>query len=68
LNLTKTHAPYHLIKAVKPHIIVKGCDYNGKAEVGQDIAGVLKLVLFVEVRSTTKTIEKIQQGELQCKQ
>jgi D-beta-D-heptose 7-phosphate kinase/D-beta-D-heptose 1-phosphate adenosyltransferase len=54
--------PYNLIKAVKPHILVKGGDYEGKAVVGQDIANELKLVQFFNGKSTTKTIEKIQQG------
>ena len=54
--------PYDLIKAVKPHTLVKGGDYEGKAVVGQDIADELKLVQFVDGKSTTKTIEKIQQG------
>ncbi len=54
--------PYDLIKAVKPHILVKGGDYEGKDVVGQDIADELKLVQFVDGKSTTRTIEKIQQG------
>jgi len=54
--------PYDLIKAIKPHILVKGGDYEGKQVVGQDIADELKLVQFVDGKSTTKTIEKIQQG------
>lgn len=52
--------PYELIKAVQPHILVKGGDYEGKEVVGQDIADVLRLVNFVEGKSTTKTIEKIK--------
>jgi len=52
--------PYDLIKLIKPHTLVKGGDYEGKAVVGQDIANELKLVQFVEGKSTTKTIEKIQ--------
>ena len=51
--------PYELIKAVKPHILVKGGDYEGKEVVGQDIADELRLVNFVEGKSTTKTIERI---------
>lgn len=58
--------PYHLIEAVKPHILVKGGDYIGEAVVGQDIADELKLVEFVDGKSTTKTIEQIQKGKLQC--
>jgi len=53
--------PYDLIKTVKPHILVKGGDYEGKQVVGQDIADELKLVQFVDGKSTTKTIQKIQQ-------
>jgi len=58
--------PYELIKAVKPHILVKGGDYEGKEVVGQDIADELRLVNFVEGKSTTKTIAKIQGESLIC--
>jgi D-beta-D-heptose 7-phosphate kinase/D-beta-D-heptose 1-phosphate adenosyltransferase len=54
--------PYDLIKAIKPHVLVKGGDYKGKAVVGQDIADELKLVQFVDGKSTTRTIEKIQKS------
>jgi len=54
--------PYDLIKAIKPHILVKGGDYEDKNVVGQDIVDELKLVQFVDGKSTTRTIEKIQQG------
>ena len=53
--------PYNLIKAIKPHVLVKGGDYEGKDVVGQDISDELKLVQFVDGKSTTKTIQKIQQ-------
>jgi D-beta-D-heptose 7-phosphate kinase/D-beta-D-heptose 1-phosphate adenosyltransferase len=56
------NTPYELIKAVKPDILVKGGDYEGKKVVGQDIASELKLVKFVDGKSTTKTIKKIQQN------
>ncbi len=52
--------PYELIKIVQPDILVKGGDYEGKDVVGSDIAGELKLVQFLDGKSTTKTIEKIQ--------
>ena len=55
--------PYELIKAVKPHILVKGGDYAGKEVVGQDIADELRLVNFVEGKSTTKTIARIKEGD-----
>ena len=51
--------PYNLIKLIKPHTLVKGGDYEGKEVVGQDIADELKLVQFVDGKSTTKTIERI---------
>ena len=52
--------PYKLIQIVQPDVLVKGGDYEGKEVVGSDIASEVKLVQFVDGRSTTKTIEKIQ--------
>lgn len=52
--------PYQLIKSIKPHILVKGGDYQGKKVVGQDIADELKLINFVDGKSTTQMIEKIK--------
>ena len=52
--------PYELIKIVEPDVLVKGGDYEGKEVVGSDIANEVKLVQFVDGKSTTKTIEKIQ--------
>ena len=54
--------PYDLIKTIKPHTLVKGGDYKGKEVIGQDIADELKLVQFVDGKSTTRTIEKIQKS------
>ena len=55
--------PYELIKLIKPHVLVKGGDYEGKDVVGQDIANELKLVQFVDGKSTTNTIKRIQDNE-----
>jgi D-beta-D-heptose 7-phosphate kinase / D-beta-D-heptose 1-phosphate adenosyltransferase len=55
--------PYELIKLIKPHTLVKGGDYEGKIVVGQDIANELKLVQFVDGKSTTNTIKRIQNSE-----
>jgi len=55
--------PYNLIKLIRPHILVKGGDYEGKKVVGQDIANELKLVKFVDGKSTTNTIKRIQKNE-----
>lgn len=55
--------PYNLINAIKPNVLVKGGDYEGKNVVGQEIADTLKLVNFVAGKSTTKTIEKIKNSQ-----
>ena len=52
--------PYELIKLIKPHVLVKGGDYEGKEVVGKEIADELKLVQFVDGKSTTNTIKRIQ--------
>ena len=52
--------PYELIKLIKPDILVKGGDYEGKKVIGQDIAKELIIVKLINGKSTTKTIEKIQ--------
>jgi D-beta-D-heptose 7-phosphate kinase / D-beta-D-heptose 1-phosphate adenosyltransferase len=52
--------PYELIKLIKPDLLVKGGDYIGKKVVGQDIAKELKLVNFVDGKSTTSIIERIK--------
>ena len=54
------NTPYELIKAVKPHILVKGADYKNKEVIGHDLVKEVKLVDFVEGKSSTKTIEKIK--------
>jgi D-beta-D-heptose 7-phosphate kinase/D-beta-D-heptose 1-phosphate adenosyltransferase len=52
--------PYELIKMIEPDTLVKGGDYKGKEVVGTKFAGSLKLVDFVDGKSTTKTIDKIK--------
>jgi D-beta-D-heptose 7-phosphate kinase / D-beta-D-heptose 1-phosphate adenosyltransferase len=52
--------PHDLIKMIAPDTLVKGGDYEGKDVVGTEFAGELKLVDFVDGKSTTKTIQKIQ--------
>ncbi|RLA73060.1 MAG: bifunctional heptose 7-phosphate kinase/heptose 1-phosphate adenyltransferase [Epsilonproteobacteria bacterium] len=54
--------PHDLIKMIAPDVLVKGGDYEGKKVVGTEFAGELKLVDFVAGKSTTKTIERIQEG------
>jgi len=52
--------PYELINMIAPDVLVKGGDYEGKEVIGTEFASELKLVDFVDGKSTTKTIEKIQ--------
>jgi D-beta-D-heptose 7-phosphate kinase/D-beta-D-heptose 1-phosphate adenosyltransferase len=56
--------PYALIKAIRPHLLVKGADYKGKEVVGSDIADEVQLIAFVSGKSTTSIIKKIN-GENQ---
>jgi D-beta-D-heptose 7-phosphate kinase/D-beta-D-heptose 1-phosphate adenosyltransferase len=51
--------PYELIERVKPDVLVKGADYEGKEVVGSDIAKETILIDFIEGKSTTSTIERI---------
>jgi len=52
--------PINLIKLIEPDVLVKGGDYEGKKIVGEEIAKELKLVKFIDDKSTTKIIERIQ--------
>jgi D-beta-D-heptose 7-phosphate kinase/D-beta-D-heptose 1-phosphate adenosyltransferase len=56
--------PYELIKAVKPDILVKGTDYKNKEVVGSDIAKEVVLIDFIDGKSTTSIIKKIE--DLKC--
>ena len=52
--------PYELIKRIKPDILVKGADYKGKKVVGSDIAKEVRLINFVEGKSTTSIIKRMK--------
>jgi len=52
--------PYELIKEIKPDVLVKGADYRGKEIVGSDIVEEVKLIDFVEGKSTTNIIKRIK--------
>ncbi len=51
--------PHNLIKLIQPDVLVKGADYEGKEVVGTEFAKEVKLIEFVEGKSTTSTIQKI---------
>lgn len=57
--------PYELIKKIQPDVLVKGGDYKPDEVVGKDIVeargGRLELISFVEGKSTTNIINKINQ-------
>ena len=55
--------PIDLITLIQPDILTKGSDYEGKEVVGQDIAKELKLINFVNGKSTTNTIKRIKKHE-----
>jgi len=52
--------PYELIKKIKPDVLVKGADYKDKEIVGSDIVEEVKLIDFVEGKSTTNIIRRIK--------
>jgi D-beta-D-heptose 7-phosphate kinase / D-beta-D-heptose 1-phosphate adenosyltransferase len=57
------NTPYNLIKMINPDILVKGKDYEGEKVVGQDIVDELILVEFIEGKSSSHIINKIQKGD-----
>ncbi|MEO1958402.1 MAG: D-glycero-beta-D-manno-heptose 1-phosphate adenylyltransferase [Nautiliaceae bacterium] len=55
--------PYELIKRVKPDVLVKGKDYEGKEVIGSDIAKEVILINFIKGKSTTRIIERIRNAK-----
>ena len=55
--------PFNLIRNIIPNVLVKGGDYTIENIVGADIVlengGEVKVIPFVEGKSTTKILEKI---------
>jgi D-beta-D-heptose 7-phosphate kinase/D-beta-D-heptose 1-phosphate adenosyltransferase len=52
--------PYELIKELRPDVLVKGADWNVKDVVGNDIVKDVRTIPFVEGKSTSEIIRKIQ--------
>jgi rfaE bifunctional protein nucleotidyltransferase chain/domain len=56
--------PYNLISTIIPDVLVKGGDYNLDSVVGRDIVesygGQVKILNFVEGKSSTNIIEKMK--------
>ncbi len=55
--------PLNLVKAIKPDVLAKGGDYNIDSIVGADVVlnsgGEVKVIPFVEGKSTTAILKKI---------
>lgn len=51
--------PYHLIKAVRPDVLVKGGDYKPSEIVGREFAGKVVRFALLKGRSTTGIIKKV---------
>lgn len=51
--------PYHLIKAVRPDVLVKGGDYKPQEIVGREFAGKVVRFALLKGRSTTGIIKKV---------
>jgi len=58
--------PIELIEMIKPDILVKGSDYKVEDVVGSQYAKELVLIDFVDGKSTTNIIKKIQKNEKNC--
>ena len=54
------NTPFELIKTIKPDTLVKGNDYANKEVIGSNIVNTVELIEFVEGKSTTQLINKIQ--------
>lgn len=52
--------PLELINFLKPDILVKGADYQGKEVVGSHLVSKVELINFEEGFSTSKIIDKIK--------
>jgi D-beta-D-heptose 7-phosphate kinase / D-beta-D-heptose 1-phosphate adenosyltransferase len=62
LVIFQEDTPFELINLIKPDVLIKGGDYEGMEVVGQDIAKELKLIKFIDGKSTSNTIKRIQES------
>jgi D-beta-D-heptose 7-phosphate kinase/D-beta-D-heptose 1-phosphate adenosyltransferase len=55
----------NLVRALRPHVFVKGGDYNRdnipEAPLVEELGGVVQLLPYLQDRSTTRIIERIQE-------
>jgi len=52
--------PYKLIKSLRPDVLVKGGDYEINEIVGKDIVKDVRIVKYIDNRSTSNLIRKIK--------
>lgn len=57
--------PENLISKIKPNVLVKGADYKDKVVVGSKYADSVEFIEFINNKSTTNIINKIQ-NQAQC--
>ena len=47
---------------LRPDVLTKGADYEGREVVGSSLVDEVRLISFVEGRSTSRTIEQIKRA------
>ena len=55
--------PLNLITKIKPDVLVKGADYKDKEVIGSEIVKEVRLIDFVEGKSTTGIIKRIKDAK-----
>ena len=53
--------PQELICQIRPDILVKGGDYEVEQIAGRECAGEVRLISFIEGRSTSRTVSRIKE-------
>lgn len=54
--------PWKLLKALRPHLLVKGGDWIVENLIGREFADETRLIPFVDGFSSTSTIERLQKN------
>ncbi|WP_299546140.1 D-glycero-beta-D-manno-heptose-7-phosphate kinase [uncultured Helicobacter sp.] len=57
-----TDTPEELIEKIRPDVLVKGADYANKEVVGANFSKEVRLIDFIEGKSTTALIQKIKES------
>jgi D-beta-D-heptose 7-phosphate kinase/D-beta-D-heptose 1-phosphate adenosyltransferase len=60
VTLFDEETPYELIKVIQPDILVKGADWSKKDIVGSDIVHDVRTIPFVQGKSTSEIVRRIQ--------